>query len=59
MEFGVGLTKEAQPTSHVFWDDWEMNNEEIERVASKFVKTNCYKPNPIAKDNVLQKAEPE
>ncbi|BAZ29838.1 hypothetical protein NIES4074_22850 [Cylindrospermum sp. NIES-4074] len=26
------------------WDDWEINNEEIEKVSSKFVFANCYNP---------------
>jgi putative transposase len=30
----------------LFWDDVSMNNEEIQQVAAKFVKANCYNSNP-------------
>ncbi len=34
------------------WDEWEVKNEEIEKVASKFILANCYNL-PFA-SNVLQ-----
>jgi hypothetical protein len=30
----------------VLWDEVDMGNEEIIGVATKFVKANCYSPNP-------------
>ena len=30
----------------LFWDELNIDNEEIQQVASKFVKANCYNPNP-------------
>ena len=30
----------------LFWDEVDMGNEEIIGVATKFVKANCYSPNP-------------
>jgi putative transposase len=39
------------------WDDWEVNNEEIEKVSSKFVLANCY--NPEIASTVLQPPPPE
>ncbi|OSO94424.1 hypothetical protein B7O87_03025 [Cylindrospermopsis raciborskii CENA303] len=30
----------------LFWDEVDMDNEEIIGVATKFVKANCYSPNP-------------
>ena len=32
--------------SRLFWDEVDMGNEEIIGVATKFVKANCYSPNP-------------
>ncbi|MEI2581458.1 hypothetical protein [Scytonema sp. PRP1] len=26
------------------WDNWEVNNEEIEKVAEQFILANCYNP---------------
>ncbi len=30
----------------MLWDEVDMGNEEIIGVATKFVKANCYSPNP-------------
>ena len=30
----------------LFWDEVDIGNEEIIGVATKFVKANCYSPNP-------------
>ena len=34
--------------SLAFWDDWEASNEEIRKVAEKFVMANCYDPKVAA-----------
>lgn len=26
------------------WDNWEVNNEEIEKIAEQFILANCYNP---------------
>ncbi|MBE9199993.1 hypothetical protein IQ233_12875 [Nodularia sp. LEGE 06071] len=43
----------------LFWDELNIDNEEIQQVASKFVKANCYNPNPISTEDVLQKSVPD
>ncbi|PPJ62619.1 hypothetical protein CUN59_14515 [Cuspidothrix issatschenkoi CHARLIE-1] len=35
----------------LFWDELNIDNEEIQQVASKFVKANCYNPNPNLSPN--------
>ncbi|KZL51167.1 MULTISPECIES: transposase [Cyanophyceae] len=43
----------------LFWDELNIDNEEIQQVASKFVKANCYNSNPISTEDVLQKSVPD
>ncbi|MFM6348781.1 MAG: transposase, partial [Dolichospermum sp.] len=35
----------------LFWDELNFDNEEIQEVATKFVKANCYNPNPNLSPN--------